>query len=302
MSNCRVAFPAKWVDASVLEASLTQSMSPHISPRAHFVFPVGCKVMVEAAVRLLSLCNQLVHCSRSVTLEFEEGETGTMGYLNRMGFFDHLSTDVAVLPERPLFSGAAIYGGHNSGLVEIARINPAARDQELPNRLANALIGSYRGTANRNELEGAVWTIFAELIDNVFSHSSTQLDGFAAMQVYSNGNAAKVAVSDSGLGLLSTLRPALAIEFPNLQSLSDSSLMVEIFRHGISRHGTDRGCGLRGSAQKAIKYKANLEVRLANSRVRLVPDQTGYSTNKAFYSEGLPLLWGTHICFSFKLD
>jgi anti-sigma regulatory factor (Ser/Thr protein kinase) len=48
-------------------------------------------------------------------------------------------------------------------------------------------------------LGNAAWTIFTELIDNVFSHSQTPLDGYAALQVYARGNIVKVAVSDSGL-------------------------------------------------------------------------------------------------------
>jgi len=47
--------------------------------------------------------------------------------------------------------------------------------------------------------QNAAWTIFTELIDNVFSHSQTPLDGYAALQVYARGNIVKVAVSDSGL-------------------------------------------------------------------------------------------------------
>ena len=46
--------------------------------------------MVDGAIRLLSLANQLAATTRRIHLDFEEGETGTMGYLNRMGFFDHL--------------------------------------------------------------------------------------------------------------------------------------------------------------------------------------------------------------------
>jgi hypothetical protein len=71
------------------------------------------------------------------------------------------------------------------------------------------------------ELQGAAWTILAELIDNVFSHSQTPLDGFAALQVYPKRNCLKVDVSDSGLGMLESLRPALRSESPRLANLSD---------------------------------------------------------------------------------
>ena len=161
---------------------------------------------------------------------------------------------------------------------------------------------SCEDRADANELKGATWTIFAELIDNIFSHSKTLLDGYAALQLYLNGNSLQVAVSDSGLGIMSTLRPALKHEFPTLDRLSDTELLVEIFRQGISRHGTDRGCGLKGSAAKAMKYNADLDVRLPNIRVLLAPRKECYRPNTAYCYNNLPLIWGTHICFTFHLD
>jgi hypothetical protein len=52
-----------------------------------------------------------------------------------------------------------------------------------------------------------------------------------------------VAVSDSGLGIMQTLRPALSAEFSNLVGLSDTDLLVEVFREGLSRHGRLRTHG-----------------------------------------------------------
>lgn len=301
---CQIEFPSSWIDASALEKALRSGCGPHGNDvfEVQFRFPTGCKIMVDSAVRLLSLFNQLNYTTRRVLLDFEEGELGTMGYLDRMGFFDHLSKDIEVLPIRPSFSGAAIYGGTNAGLVEIASINPKSRDNNLPSRLSDAMKDSCSNRSDGNELADASWTIFAELIDNIFSHSSTILDGYAALQVYPRGHTVKVAVSDSGIGIIDTLRPALKTEFPALEKLSDIDLLVEIFRQGLSRHGADRGCGLKGSAAKAMKYNGELDVRLPSARVLLSPGKEGYKPNTAFCYNGLPLIWGTHICFTFKLD
>lgn len=301
---CEIEFPAKWINSAVLEGALKASLAPHesTSPEIVFRFPTGCKVMIDAAVRLLSLFNQLDLCSRQVRLEFEEGQEGAMGYLNRMGFFDHLASRIETIPDRPSFSGADLYGGTNASLVEIARINREARDVTLLSRLTEALMRSCGHRPDAKDLEGAAWTIFAELIDNVFSHSQTPLDGYAALQLYAGGNTLKVAVSDSGLGIMDTLRPSLIHESPNLAALSDINLLVEIFRRGISRHGADRGCGLKGCAAKAIKYQAELDIRLPLVRVLLTPGKEGYRPNTAYCYDSLPLIWGTHICFNFSLD
>lgn len=299
---CTIEFPPDWIDASKLEQTLRIGGAPHDAAEICFRFPRGCKVMIDAAVRLLSLFNQLDHCTRRVCLDFEEGEIGAMGYLNRMGFFDYLSPHIEVRPARPISSGAELYRGTNDSLVEIARINREMRDDSLLSRLTGALMRSCGTRSDANELEGAAWTIFAELIDNIFSHSETQLDGYAALQVYRRGNGLKVAVSDSGLGIMETLRPALKHESPAFSRLSDLDLLVEIFRQGISRHGADRGCGLKGSAAKAMKYNANLDVRLPNIRVLLIPGIEGYRLDTALCYDQLPLIWGTHICFTFHLD
>lgn len=301
--ECDVHLAASWVNAEALEQALASAgAGPHAAHSTRFYFPTGCRVMIDSAVRLLSLCNQLDKSTRRVRLDFEEGESGAMGYLSRMGFFDELSRSVEVAPAWPPVSGAEIHGGSNPRLVEIARINHRSRDQALPGRLTDALVLACGRRSDAKDLDGAAFTVFAELIDNVFSHSETPLDGYAALQVYSRGASLQVAVSDSGRGIMETLRPALMTEYPRLARLSDTALLVEVFRQGLSRHGADRGCGLRGSAAKAIKYRADLDVRLPNTRVVLKPGQGGYRPATAYCHDQLPLLWGTHICFTFRLD
>lgn len=213
-----VSLPPCWIDAGRFELALACGGGPHDASLypVSFHFPRDCKVMVDAGVRLLSIANQLSHTMRRIRLIFDEGEMGTMGYLNRMGFFDHLAKEIEVLPGRPAISGAKIYGGTNHSLVEIARINPSFRDDHLLIRLSRAVGVALSTRADASAIEGAVWLIFSELIDNIFSHSATILDGYAALQWYRNGNSLQVVVSDSGQGIMQTLRPTLQSQFPIL--------------------------------------------------------------------------------------
>jgi len=304
MEETIIQLPARWTNASVLEDVLRSCPSAHEIPSAivRFRIPEGCQLMTDAAVRLLSLLNQLDHATRRVVVEFEEDENGVLGYLGRAGFFESLSSTVEVTPKRPVYSAALQYRGRNPRLVEVERIDRNCRDGNLLTRLTDAIARACSRRSDVSELQGAAWTILAELIDNVFSHSQTPLDGFAALQVYRRGNCLKVAVSDSGLGLLETLRPALRKEGSRLGKLPDIDLLVEVFRRGVSRHGASRGCGLKGCADKAIKFRAELDVRLPQVRVLLVPGTGGYTPNTAFCYSGLPLIWGTHICFTLALD
>ena len=220
-----------------------------------------------------------------------------------MGFFDHLSPEAIVIPCRPSHSAAQTHFGGNAHLVEIAAIGSDHVDETLPNRLRSAIQSACHARPDVEKLAGSAWLIFTELIGNIGEHSHTTLDGYAALQVYSGGNALHVAVSDSGVGIMNTLRPSLKDQFPHFVAMTDVDLLVEVFRQGISRFGSDRGrgCGLRKCAEKAIKFHSELDVRLPRQRVRLSPRVGGYRPNTAYCSDGLPLPWGTHISFEFEL-
>lgn len=292
--------PAKWVDGDGLDDAL------HLYGDAHsnnivdvsFRFPNDCRIMVDAAVRLLSLANQLCYLGKKVSMTFEEGLPGTMGYLDRIGFFNLLSSQVNVRPALPPVSGLLRYQGANPGLVEIQPINPIQRDHSLPTRLADIIKEAAIGADAQKALGRAAFTVLGELIDNVFQHSSTKLDGYAALQYYKGR--AKVIVSDSGIGLLETLRPALQQESSTYARLKDVELLVAAFRSGLSRFGQTRGMGLRQSAETALKYNADLHVRLPRIQVHLSPQSAGYGM--AHIQDGLPLLWGTHVTFDFHID
>src|SRR5688500_18359936 len=102
--ECVVDFPNGWVNAWKLEQVLLDCGNALVDGVTSVVmrFPAGCKLMIDVAIRLLSFCNQLIATTRRLRLEFVAGVDGIMGYLDRMGFFDHLSREVVVTPLRPV--------------------------------------------------------------------------------------------------------------------------------------------------------------------------------------------------------
>ncbi len=288
-----VSFPEDiWIGGDKLEEILGRAKRGILdSASVRFVIPAGAKVLIDAAVIFLSLVNQLAAKRVAVAIDFESDDSVVMGYFNRMGFFDHLDASIQVLPAKPLFSGAQLFASQNKGLVEIAKINPVDYDDNLPSRLADVL------QAKNKKLGKAAFTIFGELIDNVLGHSSTKLDAFAALQSYKNGT--MVIVSDSGKGLLSTLRPKLPKRYG---PLSDIEIVIEAFEKGLSRHGSrsGRGCGLTNCAKKAKQFNGKLQVRLADTRVNLVPSDDTYAHDTAYCYHDLFPIRGTHITFDFS--
>ena len=154
-----------------------------------------------------------------------------MGYLNRMGFFDYLADVVEVLPSRPAYSAAEMHRGANAALVEIARINKDARDEELPTRLTDALMRSCRTRPDAGELKGAAWTIFAELIDNIFP---TAARSWMAMRRY------RCIRGETGYRLLCRIAASASCKrFARLSAPSFRSWRP--FRHGFARRGVPAG-------------------------------------------------------------
>lgn len=287
----KISFPEKvWIGGDRLEGILysAKGLIQGGGPVCFEILP-GSKILIDSAVIFLSLVNQLSAAGKTVTLDFHDEASEVMGYFNRMGFFDHVDSRVTILPARPSYSGAQLYSKSNKGLVEIVRID--GDDEELPGRLANAL-------KTKNEKLGkASFTIFGELIDNVLGHSATKLAAFAALQTYKNG--IMVIVSDSGKGMLETLRPKLPKKY---KQATDIEIVIDAFEKGLSRHGrrSGRGCGLTTCAKKAKQFHGKLQVRLSDTRVTLVPSDNVYAHDTAYcYDELLPIK-GTHIAFDFS--
>jgi len=167
----------------------------------------------------------------------------------------------------------------------------------------DCLLQSVGEVPSRGRLETVAFTIFSELIGNVYDHVEVGLDGFAVLQRYGGKrNSVNIAVSDSGLGVIETLRPALPKYYPEIQGYSETDLLVEMLNHGLSRHGGRQGSGLKATALHALKFNASMSIRLPSSHIKLEPSPSGEYAATAEVLSGLPLIWGTHIAFDFSLD
>lgn len=298
----RVDLPPYWVFSEQLESLLIR-WNPHGSQQSSYeiTIPAACKLPIQTALILVSLINQLVNCGVRVVLEFESTQ-GAYGYLSRMAFFECLESTVEVLPKRPSVSGAMKYGGGNPEIVEIHEV-PLGRSSEanrLPVLLSHSLREVLEGRHDAQTIEVHVGTVLTEVLDNIYQHSQTPLPGLVALQPYKRASKVILAVSDSGHGISTTLRDAAK---GKLERMTESEIIVKVFQEGLSRFGphTGRGSGLVRCAQIALRYGAELNVRVPTSVVRLVPANGTYGQNTAVCQDGAPLVWGTHLCFEFQL-
>jgi len=300
-----LTMPGCWVTGDDFETILQQTGDVLKEPCQHIkiIFSHGCKTMIECIARMLALMNQLAYRGKSVTVDFTNAKaTGT--YLNRAGFFDQLDEAVVVLPNRPSVSAAKRYHGKSDTLVEFGSVDPSVTDEDLIQQLTNKFVQqsttAYRVTA---------FTVFSELIGNVVEHSETPLHGFAGLQKYSgHRDHIQTVVSDSGVGIANTLRPALRAHYPMLyrrfgeQSLeSDMGLVTAAMSEGqVSRFGGARGLGFKSSREQAIRFNARFSVR--QNRFCLKFEYRDGELVAVHRQTGLSNLMGTHICFDFYLD
>ncbi|MCB9061398.1 MAG: ATP-binding protein [Halobacteriovoraceae bacterium] len=256
--------------------------------------------------RFLALCNQLAYSGKGVSIDFSNNGS-LKHYLNRAGFFDHLDEKVKVLPDRPKQSTAKSHKDNSKNLVEIGEVTPH-EDEDAKDQLVTRLTNKFVNLTS-NEYKAAVSTIFAELTGNIQEHSSTELKGFAGLQKYLGSRPhIQTVISDSGLGIASTLRPSLQSHHKELYKLyrdenidNDIALVTRVMSDGlISRYGAGRGLGFKSSREHALKFKAKYSVRQERFSLEFLFENG--DLKQVISKTNLVKICGTHICFDFNID
>lgn len=302
-----INFPeVNWLDSETFEQSLNKAGSPLDSPANKVTFVIGAKssIMLEAASRLLALCNQLVMIGKTVTVDFSATKS-TLHYFDRCGFCDRLDMAVTVLPSRPLESKAKAYKGKNENLIEFGEINPKNIDSKVVEDLQKSFI-FHAG----KQFSALALTVISEPFNNVHDHSNSPINGFAALQKYQgNQKHIQTVISDSGVGIAGSLRPVLQNKYLKLEKKfsprtikTDILLIKEVFeKGGISQvDDDDRGLGLNRTFELAVKYNANISIRQENFELKIYY-RNGVLKN-FLQIENLVKILGTHFCFDFFLD
>lgn len=302
-----IKFDSGWIDSYSFERILFPHPNLFLvkDKTIKFVIPKGCKLLLISIAKFLALANQLSANGNNIEIDLSDcGDART--YFNRTGFFDHLDSQIAVVPDRPKESWAEKYKGNSETLVEFGTIDPKSKNKSLIVELGNIFVKKSNA-----RFEMAALTVFSEMIGNVSEHSESDVEGFAALQFYSppyKPNHIQTVISDSGLGVCLTLRPALENNYPGLYGRfgyveleSDIGLVTEVFTKGnISRFGGARGLGFKSSREQATKFDANLSIRQDQFSIELIYRNGQLDESKV--ERNLSKIHGTHICYDFIVD
>lgn len=309
-SRLGISLPGKWVSGDDFEQALFLGGNALGGPENEVVIylPQGCNPMIDCTARLLSLANQMAHVKKSVTLDFSQSLVAH-SYLDRAGFFDHLDPLVAVLPVRPTQSAAVRHAGKSDTMVEFGQVNTTSGNELLVSQLAQRFV-----LQSSEDYAVTAATIFGEFISNVAEHSKSPLVGFAGLQRYvqkfkGGRSHIQTVISDSGVGIAATLRPALQSRYPSLHQkfgatnlISDIGLVTEAVAKGSisSSSGDGHGLGFKSSKELALKHRAIVTVRQEAFCIRLNYVQGRLVRTAPMTDVGL--LHGTHICLDFYVD
>ncbi|MBO2634960.1 ATP-binding protein [Shewanella algae] len=296
-----------WLSALDFDDILSRSPDLWLdsTPEIRFEFH-NCSIMLGAIARILSLVNQLACVGKKIILDFSECSE-SFSYLCRVGLFDALNQAVQVFPK---VQDHSTHYGKNIKLMEFVSIPAGTEESNLPKRLKDAFV-ELAGDQYANTAFGFI----AEYINNIIEHSQTPIPGVAALQVYGKGAKRKkvqTIFSDSGRGIIGTIRPVLKSRYPLLHKKyplkgkdSDVNLLKEVLEFGGVSGAQDadfkgRGLGLKVSARNAAKFDATICVRQETFELTLKYRQG--ALHDCTSRTKLQKILGTHICFDFYLD
>lgn len=300
-----IVFSSSWNDAQDFEEAISKLAPQPKAQNITFKFGPSSKFLLIALARFLALSNQLIACGKNVVIDFTECPD-THNFFSRNGFFDYLSQSVTCLPDRPVLSAAKAYRDNSDTLVELGEIGQRTQNKELVIRLGDRFV-EHSSTS----YSLAAKTVFSELIGNVTDHSESKVPGLAGLQVYRPFNKPKhiqTIISDSGLGIATTLRTTLQNEHPKLYAQfsgvtieNDIALVQKAFTSGeVSRFGKGRGLGFKSSREHASKERVIIVIRQLT--FSLVLEYSKGQLINVSEERGLVPIMGTHICFDFYVD
>ncbi len=214
---------AQFQDASHSILGVSRCLNASVSD--HLVFNLGrCEWMQIGEVVALA---SFFRSARAQKLQIEGRyipDSNIGAYLSRMDFFkvQNIIRDESFTWHDP-----------QDRFLTLSPIRQDVNSNEIPAKLRNIVVAQ---TSIDESLVGALDYAFGEIVDNVYTHSRTPIDGLVGAQFYPVKSFVEFCVADGGIGVAETLRTN-----PAYSELGDCELLAKAFENGVGENTSGFG-------------------------------------------------------------
>lgn len=190
------------------------------------------------------------------------------GYISRMDFFEEMGCNYDEDFTRHDATGK---------FIPINRVTEENR-YNLPTELVKIIKYQWVGI-HKDIVSTLDWTIY-EIIDNMFNHSESKIDGFVTAQYYPTKNEIDLSFIDCGIGIANRLRQNQQY----CEITTPQALELAIQKGVTVNQITNAGAGLYYTKRVIEENEGNIWIHSGDAQLRA----TGYSTeiDKSHYWSG----------------
>lgn len=172
-------------------------------------------------------------------------------YFSRMDFFKEVGYE---------YNESFLRQDGTGRFIPIKRIKESNR-YNLPGEVSRIINDQWEGI-DKSIVGSLDWSI-SEIVDNIFNHSGTPIDGFLTAQYYPQKNEIDLIVIDSGIGIAKRLQ-----ENPDYAHIENTDALSLAIEQGVTVNPkTNMGAGLYYSKRIIEENRGNLFLHSKNAHL-----------------------------------
>jgi len=243
-----------------------------------------CKWLPPTALVTIVSMYKNIEVTTDCRIELLHPNDETKHYLNRIDFYENIEIDVPF-----------IYRNDSTGRFrEIENINSV---EEVRN-VSNDLVTIIENQANVSEkLVDDIESCLGEILDNIFHHSYSPIDGFVCAQTFSQKREAEFAICDTGIGIMESL-----LKNPENSFIADDKDAIEkAVQNGVTGTVDFNAAGFQNSGEGLYFIKEALLSNNGKFKIYSGKGMMEIERGNIFFND-FPFWPGTLISIRIKLD
>lgn len=250
--------------------------------KCQFIRPTGI-VAIVSMVQFLKHINREKNINQKLILRHPYGES-LKHYLNRINFYELVGIETEEIIRRD-----------SSGrFFEVTNINSHTEVRDISENLAQIFM---QQTNSSEDLSGNINSSLSEILDNIFHHSRSPIDGVVCAQTFSRKREAEFAICDTGIGIKESL--SHNPEYSNLTS--DEDAIGKALQKEVTGTIGENEVGLNNTGEGLYYIKEAIISNLGDFHIYSKEGKVAIEQGNIEYSQ-VPLWPGTLISITIDLD